>query len=71
MKPSSGPITVGPETTRMAPSIRAARLDMSSSRPANTAPKARVTGTPITISRITTRRVCPRSFRRSSDMPAS
>ena len=56
-KASSGPTTVGPDTTRMAPVISAACLDMPSSRPANTAAKAKVTGTPITISRTTTRRV--------------
>ena len=71
MKSNSGPTTVGPDTTRMAPSIRAALLDMPSSSPANTAARTMVTGTPIAISLITTRRVCPRSFRRSSDMPAS
>jgi hypothetical protein len=68
---SSGPTTVGPDTTRMAPVISAACLDMPSSRPANTAPKANVTGTPSTISRSTTRLVWPRSLRGSSDMPAS
>src|SRR2546430_11496653 len=46
MKSSSGPTTVGPDTTRMAPSIRAALLDMPSSSPANTAARTMVTGTP-------------------------
>jgi hypothetical protein len=55
----------------MVPVITAACLDMPSRRLLDTAPMARVTGTPITISRTTTRRVCPRSFRMSSDMPAS
>ena len=44
---------------------------MPSSSAAKTAPKAIVIGTPSTISLTTTRRVCPCSFRRSSDMPAS
>jgi hypothetical protein len=70
MNSSSGPTTVGPETTRMAPIITAACHDRPSSPP-NTAPKTRVTGTPITISRVTTRRVWPRSCLTSSIMPES
>lgn len=37
-KLSSGPTTVGPDTTRIAPSITAAPLDMSSTGTANSAP---------------------------------
>jgi hypothetical protein len=71
MKRSSGPTTVGPDTTRIAPIMSAAPADMPSSRAANTAANAHVTGTPMAIRRRTTRRVCPRSFPTSSARPAS
>jgi hypothetical protein len=53
MKRNSGAITVGPDTTRMAPVISAAPVDIPSSSAAN----AQVIGTPQVISWITTRRV--------------
>jgi len=43
---SSGPTTVGPDTTKIAPVISAAPADMPSSSPANTAANAIVIGTP-------------------------
>ena len=70
-KASSGPTTVGPETTRIAPVISAACSGMPSSSNAMHMASARVTGTPSAISRQTTRRVCPVSFRSSSPRPAS
>jgi hypothetical protein len=56
-KASSGPTTVGPETTRMAPVSSAAPCDMPSTGVAQTAPTRKVTGTPSKISLITTRPV--------------
>ena len=62
---SSGPTTVGPETTRMAPVRSGGASDMPARSPAKTAATAQVMGTPTTMSRVTIRRVCPRSLRRS------
>src|SRR5260370_22575120 len=45
--------------------------DMPSSGAAAAAPSAQVISTPSTISLITTRRVCPLTFRRSRPRPAS
>ena len=70
-KASSGPTTVGPETTRIAPVISAACSGMPSSTSAMQVASAIVIGTPRAISRQTTRRGCPVSFRRSSPRPAS
>ena len=70
-KLSSGPTTVGPETTRMIPSISAAPRDMPSSGAATEAASAVVIRTPSTIRRITTLRVWPLSFRISRLRPAS
>ena len=71
MKRNSGATTVGPDTTRMAPVISAAPVDIPSSSAANTAANAQVIATPQVISRITTRRVCPRSLPSFSPSPAS
>ena len=70
-KRSSGPTTVGPETTRMMPSITAAPRDMPSSGAAADAASTQVISTPRMIRRITTLRTCPLSFRRSRPRPAS
>jgi len=56
MKRSSGPTTVGPETTRMMPSITAAPRDMPSSGAAAAAASTQVIRTPRMIRRITTLR---------------
>ena len=71
MKRNSGATTVGPDTTRMAPVISAAPVDIPTSSAANAAPNAQVIATPQLISRITKRRVCPRSLPSSSPSPAS
>jgi hypothetical protein len=68
---SSGPTTVGPETTRMAPSMIADCLDMPSRTAAETVASAQVMGTPMMMSRRTTRRVWPCSLARSSWSPLS
>jgi hypothetical protein len=70
-KLSNGPTTVGPETTRMIPSISAAPRDIPRSGAATEAASAVVTRTPSTIRRITTLRVWPLSFRISRLRPAS
>ena len=70
-KLSSGPTTVGPETTRMIPSMTAAPRDIPSNGAATDAPSAQVISTPATIRRSTTLRVWPLSFRRSKPRPAS
>ena len=70
-KLSSGPTTVGPETTRIIPSITAAPRDMPSSGAATDAANAQVISTPMMISRITTLRTWPLNFRRSRARPAS
>src|SRR6266567_6162398 len=68
---SSGPTTVGPETTRMTPSMSAAPFDMPSSSAAKRPANAQVTGTPMAMSRTTTERVPPSSLRRFSPTPLS
>ena len=70
-KLSSGPTTVGPETTRMMPSITAAPRDMPRSGAATEAASTLVISTPSTIRRITTLRVWPLSLRISRLRPAS
>ena len=71
MKSSSGPTTVGPETTRIAPSISAADCDRSSSSAAAPAPITHVSSVPMVTSRITVPRAGPFSRRRSRSSPAS
>ena len=68
---SSGPTTVGPDTTKIAPSIAAAPADMPSSGAASTAANAIVIGTPQITRRGTTRRARPRTLPHSSARPES
>ena len=56
-----GVTTVGPETIRIAPSIRAAFDDSPSSRPPKNPAPAQVIGMPRSRSRFTTRRFSPSS----------
>ena len=70
-KASSGPTTVGPDTTKIAPVISAAPADMPSSGPASTAANAIVTGTPQITSRGTTRRARPPTLPHSRARPES
>jgi hypothetical protein len=70
-KASSGPTTVGPDTTKIAPVISAAPAGTTSSGPANTAANAIVTGTPQITRRGTTRRARPRTLPHSSASPES
>ncbi|HEY5396249.1 MAG TPA: hypothetical protein VIL16_12710 [Trebonia sp.] len=71
MKRSSGPTTVGPDTTRIAPSISAAWTDRPNKSPASAAATSQVSTTPTVIRRVVTRRVFPRSLARSRARPAS
>ena len=70
-KASSGPTTVGPDTTKIAPSISAAPADMPSSGPASTAANAIVIGTPQITRRGTTRRARPRTLPHCNAKPES
>src|SRR5215470_15698720 len=70
-KASSGPTTVGPDTTKIAPSMSAAPADMPSSGAASTAANAIVTGTPQMTSRGTTRRARPHTLPHFSAAPES
>ena len=68
---SSGPTTVGPETTRITPSISAAPRDMPSSGAATSAASTQVISTPEDDQADHTLRVWPLSLRRSRPRPAS
>jgi hypothetical protein len=71
MNASSGPTTVGPDTTRMAPVISAAFSDMPSSHAASAAALANVINTPMLTRRRITWCSRPRNIPRRSDRPAS
>ena len=71
MTANIGPTTVGPDTTRIAPVMKAAPVDMPRSGPAHAAAIAKVMGTPMYTSRGTTRRARPRTTPYTSDRPES
>lgn len=70
-KSSKGVTTVGPETTRITPSMSAAGAESPSSHEDVSPTTAHVTGTPTPSSRTTTRRVIASRCRTFRERPAS